>query len=161
MRLKVDDCFGNPCTENGACSDTGTNSYTCECDSGYTFNAVTCSEVFNCDTEEANDCDANAVCNHEGPGQHSCVCSQGYSGSGTECLDTDGCSEGPCFEGGCHDVPAEADTGGDAPTFTCDACPDGYSGDGETCSDVSGRGPVLLRPCRLLQQAPCCCLICL
>ena len=71
----VDDCIGNPCTEHGVCTDVGANAYSCECGDGYVFsNGVNCTEVFNCDSVEANDCDSNAACNHDGPGRHSCSC---------------------------------------------------------------------------------------
>ena len=31
----IDECAGKPCAPNGRCID-GVNSYTCECDAGYT-----------------------------------------------------------------------------------------------------------------------------
>jgi Notch-like protein len=31
----IDECSGKPCEPNGKCID-GVNSYTCECDAGYT-----------------------------------------------------------------------------------------------------------------------------
>ena len=85
----INDCADEPCG-NGECSDTGANSYSCDCESGHTFTGVTCSEIRPCDDGELNDCDENASCNHDGPGEHSCVCNVGYSGDGTTCADTDG-----------------------------------------------------------------------
>ena len=145
VAIAVDDCFDNPCTDNGACSDTGTNSFTCECASGYTFNSTTCMGLANCDTDEANDCDENSVCNHEGPGQHSCTCVSGYSGNGTECSDTDGCAvdedgwpreSSACFEDvQCFDLSAEEQLASGV-MFSCDECPDGFNGNGRACREV-------------------------
>ena len=117
----------------------GANACSCECGDGYVFsNGVNCTEVFNCDSVEANDCDSNAACNHDGPGRHSCSCNQGYTGDGTSCADFNGCEDSPCFEHPdvqCHDTPAALDGGG-ASSFRCDECPSGWSGDGVECSDI-------------------------
>ena len=114
----------DPCSGNGVCSDTGVNSYSCDCDDGYTFASGTCEEIFPCVSTELSNCDTNALCNHEGPGDFSCTCDVGYSGDGVTCVDTNGCAESPCFDGVvCHDQSAPEEG------FVCDSCPDGFNGD--------------------------------
>ena len=133
--VDVDDCHGHPCGHNGNCTDTGTHSYDCACESGYLFTAGTCEEIRPCETGEA-DCHANATCAHAGPGEYSCACTTGFSGNGTDCIDTDDCVDSPCFPGvECTDVPAPGHG------FQCDMCPDGFmsiasSGTGEDCRDI-------------------------
>jgi hypothetical protein len=133
----------------GSCADTGANSYTCDCNDGYTFSGGTCAEIFPCEDSEVSTCDPNSTCNHDGPGLHSCACNVGYSGDGTTCSDTNGCANSPCFdhaEVACHDTPAPEDG------FTCDACPSGYNGNGITCSDIDDCADT---PCGAAEAGSC------
>ena len=162
--VDVDDCAGdNPCGENGACIDSGSNHYDCVCNDGYVFEGRessetsatprltgTCVEQNNCASGE-NDCwtgsdDTAATCNHDGPGEHSCICPDGYSPFGdlpgrapNGCTDTDACStdsgEDRCFDTvECIDEPAPAGPN----DYRCGDCPAGFSGSGQygDCADI-------------------------
>eukprot|EP01052_Picozoa_sp_SAG31_P005481 SAG31_NODE_241_length_19364_cov_17.168544_14_plen_846_part_01 len=70
--------------------------------------------------------------------------------------DTNGCEAAPYFDHPdvqCHNVPASADVGGEAPSFTCDNYPSGFTGDGQTCCDIDD---CLGSPCGEIGVVRCC-----
>ncbi|GFO30950.1 zonadhesin, partial [Plakobranchus ocellatus] len=56
----------------------------CECIAGYTGDGMTCQDVDECLTGQAENCDENAECRNT-PGSYTCVCKNGYDGDGTSC----------------------------------------------------------------------------
>lgn len=62
-------------------------SYSCDCDSGYEFDADlgTCVDVDECQDVALNDCDGNATCFNL-PGTFECTCNPGFAGDGVTCL---------------------------------------------------------------------------
>jgi hypothetical protein len=111
--VDIDDCDPNPCW-NGGCTDTGTDSYSCACDSGWTGD--------DCDVD-IDDCDPNPCvngdCSDTGTDSYSCACDSGWRGDDCD-VDIDDCDPNPCVNGGC------TDTGTDS--YSC-ACDSGWTGD--------------------------------
>ncbi|XP_023335557.1 cubilin [Eurytemora carolleeae] len=120
---------------HGLCVDgSGSDSYTCICDQGWTKDSS--SAACNVDI---NECTApNPPCSRSPevlcintPGSFQCgPCPQGYSGNGFFCNDLDECR---LNNGGCSISPIVQciNTQG---SRSCGACPSGYSGDGVVCS---------------------------
>jgi hypothetical protein len=81
VTVGVNECAAgtHDCQVNAACVDTP-ESFTCQCNAGFTGNGDTCSAQVACGTTPSL-CDANATC----LGGTSCVCKPGYVGSGTSC----------------------------------------------------------------------------
>jgi hypothetical protein len=117
----IDDCASMPCV-NGNCTDTGTESYTCDCgDSGFTGTMCE-SDIDDCATDP---CAATGTCSDDGvePNTFVCECDAGYTGA--LCADDiDDCATMPCVNGNCTDTGIES--------YTCD-CDTGYTG--ELCDD--------------------------
>jgi len=123
--VDLDDCDPNPCG-SGLCSDSGANSYTCNCDSGYEFvNGVSCTDIDDC---ASNPC-GEGVCSDEGANSYSCVCNSGYEFvNGTNCTDIDDCVSNPCGDGVCSDDGANS--------YSC-VCSSGYEFvNGISCTDI-------------------------
>jgi EGF domain/Fibrinogen beta and gamma chains, C-terminal globular domain/Calcium-binding EGF domain len=123
------DCNGtidaSPCDTNAFCDDSG-GSPACMCNSGYSGNGTTCSDLNEC-IDGTHNCDQNAICSNT-EGDYTCSCIAGYSGDGVTCTDKNECTDGTnnCnLNGTCTNVD-----GG----FTC-ACNNGFSGDGVICAD--------------------------
>ena len=83
----IDDCIGNPCGF-GNCTDTGANTYACDCDTGYHFGTrdggnPSCDEVRICAASQvAASCDTDARCDFQGEGDTACTCYVRYDGLG-------------------------------------------------------------------------------
>jgi hypothetical protein len=79
--ITIDECSAglHDCQGNASCVETA-ESFTCQCNSGYTGNGDTCSALVNCGATPSL-CDANASC----VSGTSCVCNAGYTGDGTTC----------------------------------------------------------------------------
>jgi hypothetical protein len=102
-------------------------SFTCTCNSGYSGNGVSCSDVNECALGTDN-CHGNAGCKNVA-GSFTCTCNSGYSGNGVSCSDVDECALGT------HNCHGNATCKNVAGSFTC-TCNSGYGGDGVSCSDV-------------------------
>lgn len=81
VTLGVDECAAgtHDCQANATCVDTA-ESFTCQCNAGYTGNGDTCSAQVACGVTPSL-CDPNATC----MGGTACVCNAGFVGPGTTC----------------------------------------------------------------------------
>ncbi|MCA9582334.1 MAG: hypothetical protein KC416_11105 [Myxococcales bacterium] len=124
----VDECDldTDNCDSNATCTDTP-ESFTCECNSGWSGNGVTCADVNECD-ENLDNCHNNATCTNT-DGGFLCECNSGYSGSGTHCSNVDEC------EMDLDNCDVNATCTDNKGSFTC-ACNAGFVGDGVTCADI-------------------------
>jgi len=128
----INNCVPNPCNNGGTCTDTGTNSFSCNCD-GTGFEGVTCDADINECTDGTDNCDVNATCTNT-PGSFTCECNAGFEGDGTSCTEIDACVNNPCdVNASCTDLPPPA--ADNAAGRTCD-CNTGFEGNGETCTVV-------------------------
>jgi len=77
----VNECAAgmHDCQTNATCVDTP-ESFTCQCNNGFTGNGDTCSAQVACGVTPSL-CDANATC----MGGAACVCNPGFVGTGTTC----------------------------------------------------------------------------
>ncbi len=71
------------CDSNAACADTSNGDYTCTCNTGFTGDGKTCSDVDECSMSPAP-CDVHATCTNT-PGAYTCACDSGFAGDGTHC----------------------------------------------------------------------------
>ncbi|XP_015778011.1 PREDICTED: fibrillin-1-like [Acropora digitifera] len=83
LNLKLSDineCIASPsvCHVNAQCTNT-IGSYRCTCNSGYTGDGKTCSDIDECSI--ANECHQNATC-HNTKGSYNCTCNGGFKGDG-------------------------------------------------------------------------------
>jgi len=84
VTINVNECASgtHDCQSNATCVDNP-NSYTCQCNTGYSGNGDVCSAQTAC-TAPSTGCDTNATC--IGPvGSTACVCNPGYVGNGLTC----------------------------------------------------------------------------
>ncbi|MFY0566316.1 EGF domain-containing protein [Archangium lansingense] len=126
-------CVAAACDANAAC-DTSSGQAVCTCNTGYSGDGKTCTDVNECAT--AGRCAADATCTNT-PGSFTCACKPGFSGDGQTCADVDECAANTdnCSDNAtCTNVP-----GG----FSC-ACKPGYSGNGLTCTAQTQTGRVLV-----------------
>ena len=72
--LAIDDCDPNPCLNGGDCTD-GINSFTCECEDGYSGD--TCQ--MNIDDCDPNPCLNGGSCN-DGVNMFTCDCALDFTG---------------------------------------------------------------------------------
>jgi hypothetical protein len=79
--IGVNECAAgtHDCQSNATCVDT-VESFTCQCNAGFTGNGDTCGAQVACGTTPSL-CDPNATC----VGGTSCACKAGYVGPGTSC----------------------------------------------------------------------------
>ena len=123
----TDECTAGTdnCDTNASCTDT-TTGFTCACDTGYSGDGETCTDIDEC-TAGTDNCDANATCT-DTDGSFTCACNTGYSGDGVTCTeDIDECTAGT------DNCDANASCTDTTTGFTC-TCNTGYSGDGVTCT---------------------------
>eukprot|EP00794_Sanderia_malayensis_P007256 gene7256-8064_t len=99
-------------------------SYYCTCETGYTGNGYSCTDIDEC-SDGSHSCSTEATCRNV-EGSYSCFCKTGFTGSGTYCQDNDECF---LSTHNCNANSACANTFG---SFTC-SCNKGYSGDGINC----------------------------
>ena len=127
----MDECASgshNCDASNAACTNSD-GGFECMCNSGYSGNGVTCSEIDYCSSDP---CDAQAICVDEPPPSASgvCTCNVGYSGSGVACEDNDECASGA------HTCDGNAACTNTIGNFTC-TCIAGFSGsDGTKCESI-------------------------
>jgi len=97
----IDDCQDEPCV-HGACKDTGTHSFECECGAGWT-DTICDFDVDEC-VQQTHQCHKDAVCANT-EGSYTCECSTGWEGDGIfTCSDINDCISTPCANGGCKDA---------------------------------------------------------
>ncbi len=142
----IDDCDPNPCN-GGTCTDTGANTFTCDCLPGLEGDLCD-QDIDGCATGGTASCGSNgdtaAACTDIlAPGTgFTCNCSAGYQDVSGVCTDIDGCSaangngDATCPAGSdsaaaCEDAPAPA-SGSD---FTC-ICSTGFADVDGVCQDV-------------------------
>ncbi|CAH3123723.1 unnamed protein product, partial [Pocillopora meandrina] len=124
----VNPCINNPCQNEGDCTVTGDDSYSCKCADGYY--GETCEKGLPCVPGKKTDDPQGRCCvfpfEYGGVTYQSCTngwCSfdEGYVGNWANCVNP--CTNNPCQNGGDCTV-----TGDDS--YSC-KCPDGYYG--ESC----------------------------
>ena len=116
--VDVDECAGdNDCDDNASCTNTE-GSYTCRCNTGFSGDGETCTEL-GCDDLV---CDPNASCG----ATDGCECGPGYTGDGEGCGDVDECAMASAFE--CADDAACVNTFGG---YDCE-CVGPFGGNGKT-----------------------------
>jgi hypothetical protein len=128
----------NGCDSNANCTNTA-GSYTCACQSGYTGNGTTCSDIDECALDPCHD---NATCS-DNINAYGCTCNAGYTGNSTYCTDvpeceTPGrCGSDPNYGSG----PDETDEFGNCTetsgSYTCDCYPGFEDATGPTCTDIN------------------------
>jgi len=156
----IDECDPSPCSNGGTCTDTGVNSFSCDCtDTGYT--GETCGDDVNECAENNGGCDQNATCTNT-PGSFTCECNEEFMGDGIECemivippeaevcndsIDNDGDGNTDCDDMDCENDPSCVisppppppgdDDDDDTPTAEQD---DGESG----CNIIAGKSPTTM-----------------
>eukprot|EP00820_Chromera_velia_P004991 Cvel_17921.t1-p1 / transcript=Cvel_17921.t1 / gene=Cvel_17921 / organism=Chromera_velia_CCMP2878 / gene_product=Fibrillin-1, putative / transcript_product=Fibrillin-1, putative / location=Cvel_scaffold1456:16-8877(-) / protein_length=347 / sequence_SO=supercontig / SO=protein_coding / is_pseudo=false len=128
----TDECTGGShnCHAQSTCTNT-VGSFTCSCNSGFSGDGVSCSNIDECSTS-ADDCHADATCT-DNSGSFSCACNTGFSGSGVACADIDECGTAS------HDCNSNAACGNSAGSFSC-SCNAGWSGTGVACTNIDECG---------------------
>ncbi|CAG6017969.1 unnamed protein product [Menidia menidia] len=114
-----------PCHSRGLCHHSAAG-YQCVCDLGYVGDGLTCSDVDECQMENA--CPENDTACVNVPGSFSCVCKQGFTLNGTHCVDVDECDTG---QHECSEFAQCVNMKGNHSCF----CLSGFTGDGKNCSD--------------------------
>ena len=122
-----DECLNEKhnCHETQICENSGDN-FTCTCDTGYSSDGDTCSDIDECLKKDS--CEDNAVCSNT-RGSFTCECNQGFSDNGVSCQDVDECIEG---EHNCHENAECINKFG---SHQC-SCSSGYFGNGTSCEIV-------------------------
>src|SRR6185436_6353227 len=115
------------CSANATCQNTA-GSRTCTCNTGYTGDGVTCTDINECATNNGG-CSANATCQNTA-GSRTCTCNTGYTGDGVTCTDINECLTN---NGGCDPNATCTNTPG---SRTC-TCKTGFTGNGVTCTDIN------------------------
>lgn len=87
--IEVDACATTPppCDPNATCVPIRSGEFRCECNPGWAGDGLTCTDVNECVTGEA-ECDPAALCVNT-PGSYTCVCPSGFTspdGDGRVCL---------------------------------------------------------------------------
>ncbi|KAM9727935.1 uncharacterized protein ACNS7B_018224 isoform 2-T2 [Menidia menidia] len=114
-----------PCHSRGLCHHSAAG-YQCVCDLGYVGDGLTCSDVDECQMENA--CPENDTACVNVPGSFSCVCKQGFTLNGTHCVDVDECDTG---QHECSEFAQCVNMKGNHSCF----CLSGFTGDGKNCSE--------------------------
>ena len=86
----LDECALSIYSNLARCSNTS-GTFNCVCNSGYTGNGVSCSNIDECITAEHN-CSSQATCT-DIMGSFNCMCNTGYSGNGINCSNVNECEE--------------------------------------------------------------------
>jgi len=107
-----DHCSPDPC-ENGGTCENNSNSYTCQCQPGFTGDRCE-TQIDNC---AAAPCQNGGVCTN-GVNSYTCQCAPGYTGTNCESV-IDHCAGSPCQNGGVCSNSVDG--------YTC-GCPLGYTG---------------------------------
>ena len=127
--LDIDDCAVDPagCVA-GSCTDTGANAYTCECNSGFFFDAGTCTDIDDCANFPCGGT-GRGSCTDTGTDSYTCECSSGFFFDAGTCADIDDCAGDPCDAGlgSCTDAGAN--------NYSCD-CSTGYTFGSGTCEEI-------------------------
>jgi len=156
---------GQECDSDATCTNNA-GGFSCECNSGYSGDGFTCTDIDECATGE-NNCDDNATCTNT-DGGFTCECNAGYEGEGDSCTslceregicqDNEICTNMDhgisCFCGGSFEIEVESGLCVDVDEclndvcsadatctnshggFDC-ACNTGFSGDGFVCDDIN------------------------
>ena len=81
------------CPNNATCTNT-IGSYICSCNSGYTGDGKTCSDINEC--HGLHECSPDATCTNT-DGRYTCECRRGFTGDGMTCMDINECTEGSAY----------------------------------------------------------------
>lgn len=85
-------CLEKPCDILATCTRVD-DSHTCACNTGYTGNGITCTDLDECLNSTDNNCDTSATCLNN-VGSYTCTCDGGFTlFGGTECRDIDECKQ--------------------------------------------------------------------
>jgi len=81
----VNECAtgGHRCHVNAACTNTA-GDHKCVCNTGYSGNGESCTDINECAAQENSPCHAKATCSNTAGG-YTCECVQGYAGDGMTC----------------------------------------------------------------------------
>jgi len=123
----IDDCLSNPCRNGGTCTDTGVNSFECNCaGTGHTDNLCQ-TDINECELNSGI-CGENSFCTNT-VGGFMCECNEGFEGDGVNCSpapppdgDIDACVNNPCDPNAvCTDLPDPAPDGPTGRRCDCNA----------------------------------------
>ena len=125
--VDIDECVdeSHNCDTNAQCTDID-GSFSCECNSGYSGNGVTCTDIDEC-ALGTDTCSENAACDNK-DGSFDCTCNPDFSGDGVTCTKNDDCDPDLCVHGTCEDG---------INSYTCNCGDTGFTG---TICDKCAKG---------------------
>ena len=125
----LDECVPSICSNLATCSNTS-GTFNCVCNSGYTGDGVSCSNINECITTEHNCSPYPQGRCIDHPGLYVCVCNEGYRWDGINCTNVNECENSfRCI----HSGGVCLDTQG---SFECN-CRAGFWRIGGRCRDMN------------------------